>query len=583
MRRPLASNRALPAVALAITFGTLCAAGCRPIHTAHGFDYAYPRKRSDFTVRFLGTASGHAAIWISTANDGEANGRYEGRDVVVDPGTPAEVEATVIPYLESHGLPKGAPLAYILSTGAEPPMLAGVARLAREFNVGRVVSPPPPGPRGPKAPDLGGAMPGYLDLGPEITARALVPEGTAGLGAQSYGIRFIDTQLVLLPSVPAASAADYGRAIEGVLRKEGLHATIVAAEDAALAPAVRALAPELVVGAAKGEDATLAIAAPAAGATVDVTTNGTEIHAPGPRTRTGTGWWIDCSSDAACAASLSATPSGALMVELPIGGDDAWFLVDTRAPVSFLVRPRYEKLPGWRTANTTPEEHGSEPVGAEVPRFRAGATGLTVSRWHVLPCPPFTVGGHDAAGVLGLDFLKAFRMTVSRRAGQGREVRLEPNFDEERETLEPARTLDGGARYDLPMDNSPAGPLILSNLDGEPRSLVVDLAAAESTVFVRPEEIAMKAPGAAARRWGSFEAPGDYSGAKWSESEVIAGPLKVTDLNLFGAHFPNRTLLAVDRPLAADVLGMDFLDDFAKVELDFRRRSLRLERESAGE
>src|SRR5688500_18781197 len=127
--------RALP-LALALT---ALVAGCRPIRTEHGFDYAYPRTRSDFTVRWIGLGDGRAAMWITTANDGEANNRYEGIEFFVDPGSPRDVETHVLPQLQAKGLKKGSKAAWILLTGSEPEALAGAERLSKELQIGGVI------------------------------------------------------------------------------------------------------------------------------------------------------------------------------------------------------------------------------------------------------------------------------------------------------------------------------------------------------------------------------------------------------------------------------------------------------------
>src|SRR5947207_102480 len=94
----------------------LLASSCKPIETAHSDPHKYPAKRSDLTVRWIGTSSPRPAIWISTADDGESNGRYEGLHALIDPGSPADVESIVLPFLAAHGLAKGASVAYVLST-----------------------------------------------------------------------------------------------------------------------------------------------------------------------------------------------------------------------------------------------------------------------------------------------------------------------------------------------------------------------------------------------------------------------------------------------------------------------------------
>lgn len=556
-----------PAFAAALV---LC--GCKPLRTPHTFDLEFPSKRADFTARFLGTPSGRTALWITTADDAEANGRYEGLQIVVDPGTPSDVESVVIPWLAAHGLKKRGAIAYLLSTSAEPPMLAGVERLRREFSVAHVVVPDPPGSHA-RSHEFGGRLPGYMEFGPEITARVLRPEGTDALGAQAFAVRFIDVQLLLLPALRGPAAADYGRALHAILAKEGLHATLVSDDG----EASQGFESEVVVGRGENASASIMLAPPRPGEAVEVTTNGSEMHAPGARTRSRFGHWLDCRGDAArCDATLDAAATGPLVVPLTLAGTPGWFLVDTRAPLSFLAAPRFRSIAGWEKAETGAHGHGAEAIGLEVPPFTLGPEGPLVRRWHVLPCEPFTVAGREIAGVLGMDLLQSFRLTIAKTASS-RSLTFHPNFDEPREKLPAAATtVADGSGWDVPMDHSPAGPLLLATLDGESRSLIVDLGAAQSAVFVRPAIFSEKVRAPEDRVWTSFDVEGDLSKAAWTTTALRAGSLDVADLGLFGAHFPRRTLLAVDHPLASDRLGMDFFDGFSSVELDFRRRSLRL-------
>lgn len=548
-----------PAFAAALTL-----AGCKPLRTPHTFDLEYPAKRADFTARFLGTPSGHSAIWITTADDAEANGRYEGLQIVVDPGTPSDVESVVIPWLAAHGLKKRGAIAYVLLTSSEPPMLAGVERLRREFSVAQVIVPDPPGSHA-RTREFGGRLPGYLEFGPEISARVLHPEATEALGAQAFSVRFIDMQLLLLPALRGPEAAGVGRALQAILAKEGLHATLVWDEG----EASQGLESEILVGRGESREESITLAPPRPGETLEVTTNGSEMHAPGARTRSRFGHWIDCRGDAArCVATLDAAATGPLIVPLTIAGVAGWFLVDTRAPVSFLATPRFRSIAGWEKA---------EAIGLEVPPFLLGPEGPLVRRWHVRSCEPFTVAGREIAGVLGMDLLQSFRLTIAKTAAS-RSLTFQPNFDEPREALGTATTLADGSGWNVPMDHSPAGPLLLATLDGESRSLIVDLGGAQSAVFVRPAIFPERVRAPADRIWNSFDVESDLSKAAWTATPLRAGWLDVADLGLAGAHFSGRTLLAVDHPLSSDTLGMDFFAGFTTVELDFRRRSLRLSR-----
>lgn len=75
-----------------------------------------------------------------------------------------------------------------------------------------------------------------------------------------------------------------------------------------------------------------------------------------------------------------------------------------------------------------------------------------------------------------------------------------------------------------------------------------------------------------------FDVPDEVDEAAWKKWELTAGTVTVKELNLFGAKFADQPALAIDRPLDVDVIGLDFLRTFDKVSLDFRRRSMVLER-----
>src|SRR4051812_25946997 len=114
-------------------------AGCHPVITEHSVENFYPTDKSDFAARWVGLGQGHSALWISTADDGVKNGRYEGVQLVVDPGSPAEVAAQLIPFLEGHGLKRGGPIAYVVLTSADPQGEAGAEALARAYPGAKIV------------------------------------------------------------------------------------------------------------------------------------------------------------------------------------------------------------------------------------------------------------------------------------------------------------------------------------------------------------------------------------------------------------------------------------------------------------
>lgn len=548
-----------------------------PVYAAAGV-----ASRHDLRVRWIGLPSGTNAAWITTADDGVPNGRSDGVDFIVDPGTPAEVESTLIPALVAGGLKPGARIAQIVLTSGEADRAAGARRLARHLTPRSIVAPEAlPGRAGARDPALS-----YLPLGTEVTAIVVRPGGAFGIPAQALLLRFIEMQVLFLPPLPAAAAEPFARAVGATLESRGLHPTIVSSGTALSAETIAALEAEAVVaGPLSGfADAgtVVRLLSPASGATLTLETNGSEARAPGPLLRSRYGHWLDCAPVApasapataraaeACRADLPTSASGPTLVKMSVAGAPAsWFLVDTRSPYSYLARPLFESIPGWEDASTHGHGHAGGAIGLAVPAFRIG--GFAVRRWHVLPIEAFKVGDETVAGVIGLDLLQSFRVELSPRADR---LALSPNFDEPVRMANAATTVSDG--WNVPMDRSPSGPLILATLDGMPKSLIVDLASAETAIYLNAEELGKRVSRRAPLTRWSFTVADDIADAAWKPVSLEAGAFRVKDLNLFGAHFADAPALGVDRPLKADVLGLDFLEQFDSVQLDFRRKSMAL-------
>ena len=567
----------MKAFRVALLLLSLAAAACEPIHTDHTFDYAYPRPKHDFTMRWVGTAGG-SALWISTADDGEKNGRYEGVHLVVDPGGPTDVETSVLPLLAKNGVKAGADsLAYVVLTSADAQSMAGAQRLASEFKNAQIVAPgrPPTTAKGKAGPSIN-----HLNIGPEISARLLRPAGAASATAQAIAFRFIDIQFLIVPGHADGLAGALAEEIGHRFEKEGVPTTGVFATRGSEIPAhaLEHLSPELVVGKTRSASA-FQYDEPAAGEVLEIFSNGSEMRGPGPRTRSRYGHWVDCTGTKSCVAELILTGAGLVPVKLA-GQDEGLFLLDTRAPFSYLVRPRFQKIPGWESASGAGHSHGAESIGLAVPSFALGSGDkkVTIHSWHVLPIEPFQVGGKDVAGVIGMDLLQSFRLELQPKDSR---ILWTPNFDVPRDRLGPAESkTDGGrSQWDVPMDRSPLGPLILATMDGEPKSLIVDLAAERTRIYVRPDAWPAKVLASEEQTIWAFDVPDEIDEAAWKKYDLRTGSLTIKELNLFGAKFSDAPpALAVDRPLDADVLGFDFLKTFDRVSLDFRRRSILLER-----
>ena len=579
---------------LSVLFATaLAAASCKPIHRDHTFDYAYPQTRRDLLVRWIGTPSG-AALWISTADDGEDNGRYQGIHLLVDPGGPTDVETVVLPALQRGGLQPGMPVAYVVLTRGDAAARAGAARIAKEFRGTRIVAPGRVGPaRSRGAGDA--AVPSSLEVGPEVSLRLFEPKGAGGVDALAMVLRFIDVQMLLLPGHADGLADAMAETIGERLEKEGLSTTLVyAAGGEAVSPeAQEHLHPEVVV-AHEGAAALVRFAPPEPGSVLEIGTDGSEIRAPGPRTRSRYGHWIDCSAGKdRCGADFALQVGEPVLVPIRIQDREGLFLLDTRAPFSYLSRPLYETIPGWRDASGAGHTHGGGQIGLEVPPFTLGAAApersadadatpprsVRVHRWHVLPIEPFRIGEKEIAGVIGMDLLQSFRVELRPKENL---LALTPNFEMPRERLPKAEKTTEGAvsTWDVPMDRSPGGPLILARADGEPRSLVVDLAAEHTRIYVRKEAWEERVAGSKEQVLSVFDVPDEIGDAAWRDYPLTTGALTLRELNLSGVVFQDTPALAVDRPLDTDVLGLDFLESFDRVSIDFRRRSIVLERRS---
>lgn len=561
------------AVVLAASIGA-----CKPIHRDHTYDFEYPRPKSDFTLRWIGLPSG-SALWVSTANDGEANGRYEGVHFVVDPGTPGDVEATVLPELARNGVRgDGEALSYVVLTSGDAQAVAGAERLAKEFPEAQVVVPGLPIGGGKRRTSSLGAE--FLSVGPEVSARLLRAPG--GLPAQALALRFIDVQFLVIPGHDEGLADAMAEELGERFEREGISTTLVHATKGAAIDghALEHLSPELIVG-KSGAVGRFRFADPKPGEVLTLTTNGSEMQGPGPVTRSRYGHWVDCTTAGpSCGAELALATGGPVVVPVTLDGqEEGLFLVDTRAPFSYLARPRFQSIEGWQDAAGAGHSHGAGSIGLEVPAFSLGAPprSVTVHGWHVLPIEPFSIDGKPIAGVIGLDLLQSFRLDLRPKQ---RLLALTPNFDTPRERLTKAESKVEGAHaaYDVPMDRSPSGPLILATMDGEPRSLIVDLAAERTRVYVRKDAWESKVKASTKEALWLFDVPDEIDAASWKKYDLQAGPLIVKELNLFGATFADAPALAIDRPLDADVLGLDFLRTFDRVSLDFRRRSILLEK-----
>lgn len=560
-------------IALLACAAVLALSACKPIERPHTYDYAFPQQRLDFSMRWLGTPSG-VALWVTTAEDGEPNGRYEGVSVLVDPGSPGDVEKVVLPYLEAHPSPAGPhKIAYVVLTSSDAQSVAGAERVRAAFPQAQIVT------AGRAA---RGKLPvNTLSLGPEVSARVLRPEGVSGTDAQALLIRFIDVAILLLPSHADGLASEMAEHFGERLEKEGLHVTVAYAANGKPIEheKLEHLSPEVVVGGDADTHAAVYLAAPRPGEAVELGTNGSEMRV-GEKTRSRYGHWIDCEGTAkSCGADLALQANGPLVVPVTLDGqDEGLFLVDTRAPFSYLVRKRFEKIPGWENAQHAGHSHAASSLGLEVPPFTisGGGRSVRVHRWHVLPIEPFRIDGKEIAGVIGMDLLQSFRLDL---LPKDKRLSWTPNFEQPRENLGKAETKTESSRatWDVPMDRSPGGPLILATMDGEVKSLVVDLAAERTRVYVRGDAWNKVAAPARQELW-MFDVPDEVDEAAWKKWELTAGTVTVKELNLFGAKFADQPALAIDRPLDVDVIGLDFLRTFDKVSLDFRRRSMVLER-----
>ncbi len=559
------------------------AAACKPIETRHVLRPDDLRPRRDLALRWIGTGAGDA-LWISTADDREPNGRFEGLHAVVDPGPPDEVEGRLLPAMRSAGFTDGASLAYVVVTTDDPHQRAGARRLGELVPVERTIVPGLAGAgrssdrrRRARTDDFGGPLPGYLDLGGELTVR-LLPSARAD--RRLLLLRFIDFRLLLVPAQAASglTAADVER-----IEQEAAPLTLLDLRDRDADALSRHLHPEVALGgrpaagaiaAAPPGDGPLLLTRPLPGETREVTTAGGETRLPGPYLRSRFGHWLDCRvGQERCAAELPVDPGGPLIVPVTIGGRASRLLVDSRAPFSFLSTSSLKAL-GLDAADAHGHSHGAEGMGIRLPDVELGSdpSAPRLVGWRVLPIAPFEIDGRPVDGVIGIDLLQSFRVTLRPNASR---LTLQPNFDPPHDRLRPSAERSGDG-WDVPLDRSPGGPLLLATVDGRGRSLTLGLGAAESTLYLRTEEWERLAGESRPFVHRALRVPDDLRDAAWRSAEIRGRRHSVGDLNLFGAHFAGIPFVAVDDPLVGDVVGLDFLRRFSRIEIDFRRRSLAL-------
>lgn len=491
---------------------------------------------------------GHYSVWLRTADDGVVNnGRYEGRTLLFHPTEASVMESR----LREVDCPENCTIDVVFVSRSDDESYAQLQWLLDTRDVGQIVgietveegARPRDEAFNPERVDYGGPLPGLLSLGGEITAKVL-PAGPEGASMGLY-LRFIDVTM-LLPAHPDAKE-DANERVDLVVSVLSEHVPTASDPEVWLGPAEHAPDDALVVPVGDGDV---------------VRSDGSEISLPGGRYRNKHGVYLVC-ADTACRADLEATVQGPLFVrgELP-AGTEGWFLVDTRSERSYIARDRLD-LTGATGVEIEATGHGAEAVGIRLPPLLLG--GVQVHGLRVHAVEPIRIAGQRVAGVLGRDVLESFVMKLDDDG-----VHLSVALDTPRRArLAEARRTEQGTF--VPMDWSPAGPLVMAELDGVRHSLIVATALEHSIVSDAP---------ASATRGESMELEtpwldGPHAQPTWMR---LSGPLHAREaaMQVGGVELGSRRVWVPEQPITTDVIGMDFLRSFTSAELDFRERELRL-------
>lgn len=547
-------------------------------------------QRSEFTLLVLGQPQGQTT-WITTGNDQNPNnGQFDGKNFLFHTGS-AQALANLETLLPKQGLLAGAEVEALFLSHRGPETEKALARLQTLWPIHHVVGVPNPGDPTEFTPHkavYGKSLPGRLNLGSELTARVLPPLAE-GLGAAGLHLRFVDMRILLLGDVATTHPEKSWSTFLSSIPPEHLMANLVIAPLGAPVHAlVETAQPALWIGDTT-DQALVEIKAhahavpywfpkPKEDEALSMVTDGVEARGPGTLYRARMGHYLLCPKEGACKTTFQKTDDGPLLLELEIPrGSPGWFLLDTRSMHSYLTEKRIHQLPGNQHAHHHGHSHGGQATGALIPTFHLGSVGF--HHWRVRGMPAAQFAGRPLAGVLGRDFLEPFRLEIKRQEGI---LSLENTLEEPAASRLPSGSMTknkGGETYEVPMDWSPAGPLVIAKVDERQVSLVFATASRWSLLSV-PWAAQQAAPGPVKINlaFEPYLRLEEDASPIWDHLVEPLRPLAVKNLSLRGLSFGNRQLWVPARALRTDLLGMDFLQEFEEAAFDFRGRMLTLKR-----
>lgn len=530
----------------------------------------------ELTLRVLGNDGG-ATVWITTGNDGEADGRYDGEQLVIDPVDPDALLAA----LEREGVTR---IDVVVMGSPEEDAVAALQKLAASVDIGLIAGIParslPEDLRErtgtenangfqPHSMSYGGPSRGVLPLGREINVRMLRPTTVRPFRSRGVELRFIDWTMLFAfdPDVEETEATNL---VVG-LRELNTHIVRAHPEISFVRHGGHVHENEHdhdndphAAGESHVHMDSIELDLPAAGETWIARTDGSETRFPGGLYRNRFGVYFRCAAE--CDTQLSAAHAEPLIVELEIpAGNPGWFLIESRASASYLETSRYLSLPGVDSTEVGSHSHGSGGPGIPVSHVKVGE--LQVDGLKMLPIDAMQLQGRDIAGVVGRNLLESFAVSI---APSSRQVTLSLELDREKTRSLIDATTEGN-KTTLPMDWSPAGPLILSRVDGQARSLVVSTGTDTSLVSMSGGD------GKFETREGAWLRIEDTTNPQWVPYDAVEKRV-VSSLELAGVELADQMVWVPERSERVDILGTDFLSQFENVTLDFRGKQLILER-----
>lgn len=97
--------------------------------------------QSSLKLTFIDVGHGDCTL-IQTPDDGiKGNGKYEGKIILIDGGEKIEGKRVIIPYLESHGIPKDKPIDFLILTHAHSDHVGGLIPVIENYQIKAILDP----------------------------------------------------------------------------------------------------------------------------------------------------------------------------------------------------------------------------------------------------------------------------------------------------------------------------------------------------------------------------------------------------------------------------------------------------------